>query len=51
MKEFDTLLTIAKRKTEFDKGNSWSKGAETYLSEIKKEVDEVLEEMPKSRQC
>jgi NTP pyrophosphatase (non-canonical NTP hydrolase) len=51
MKEFDKLLNIAKRKTIFDKTNNWSKGPETYLFEIKNEVDEVLEEMPKSRQC
>lgn len=51
MKEFDKLLNIAKRKTKFDKTNHWSKGAETYLFEIKNEVDEVLEEIPKSRQC
>ena len=51
MKEFNQLLEIAKRKTQFDKGNSWSNGANTYLADIKEEVDEVLEELPKSRQC
>jgi NTP pyrophosphatase (non-canonical NTP hydrolase) len=51
MKEFDTLLAIAKRKTKFDESNTWSKGSTTYLEEIKKEVDEVIEELPKSRQC
>lgn len=51
MKAFDVLLDIAKRKAEFDKDNTWSNGSKTYLSEIKKEVDEVIEEIPKSRQC
>ena len=51
MKEFEQLLKIAKRKTQFDKGNSWSNGAKTYLAGIKEEVDEVIEELPKSRQC
>ncbi len=51
MEEFEKLLDIAKRKTNFDKNNSWSNGSETYLTEIKKEVDEVIEEIPKSRKC
>ncbi|WP_413698933.1 MazG nucleotide pyrophosphohydrolase domain-containing protein [Psychromonas sp. KJ10-10] len=51
MKAFDILLDIAKRKAEFDKDNSWSNGSTTYLAEIKKEVDEVIEEIPKSRLC
>ena len=51
MKEFDTLLEIAKRKAKFDDSHTWSNGSETYLAEIKNEVDEVVEEIPKSRQC
>ena len=51
MKEFDKLLAIAKRKAKFDETNTWSHGSITYLAEIKNEVDEVLEEMPKHRQC
>ena len=51
MKEFDKLLGIAKRKTVFDETSTWSNGAETYLAEIKNEVDEVIEELPKSRKC
>ena len=50
MKEFDILLGIAKRKTKFDENNTWSNGSATYLAEIKNEVDEVIEELPKSRQ-
>ena len=51
MKEFDKLLEIAKRKSEFDKNNTWYSGSETYLSEIKKEIDEVVEEIPNNRIC
>jgi len=51
MKEFDKLLGIAKRKAIFDETSTWSNGAETYLAEIKNEVDEVIEEIPKSRKC
>jgi len=51
MQEFIKLLNIAKRKTCFDKNNTWSNGSATYLAGIKDEVDEVIEEIPKSRQC
>ena len=51
MKEFDDLLAIAKRKLNFDQNNSFSNGSTTYLAEMKKEIDEVLEEIPKSRNC
>ena len=49
MKTFETLLAIAKRKAVFDQNNTWFNGASTYLHAIKKEVDEVIEEIPKSR--
>ena len=51
LNNFKKLADIARRKSRFDKGNDWSAGAETYLAEIKKEVDEVIEELPKSRTC
>lgn len=51
MKEFETLLRIAKRKNEYDKNNPWTDGALTYLSEMKKELDEVLEELEEDRLC
>jgi len=51
MKEFNKLLDIAKRKTSIDQNSTWSTGSETYFSGIKAEVDEVLEELPKSRTC
>lgn len=49
MQHIDKLIEIAKRKSEFDKSNSWYQGSTTYLAEIKKEVDEVVEELPKDR--
>ncbi|MCE0557446.1 MazG nucleotide pyrophosphohydrolase domain-containing protein [Motilimonas sp. E26] len=49
MKSFDALLELAKRKSDFDQDNTWFKGSSTYLDAIKKEVDEVIEEIPKSR--
>ncbi|EGQ7944602.1 nucleotide pyrophosphohydrolase [Vibrio cholerae] len=51
MQHLDKLFEIAKRKSEFDKSNSWYLGSSTYLAEIKKEVDEVVEEIPKNRLC
>lgn len=45
------MIKIAKRKSEIDKDSSWSQGSSTYLVEIKKEVDEVVEEIPKDRLC
>ncbi len=51
MKEFEELLAIAKSKSDFEQNNSWPNGSTTYLTEMKKEIDEVLEEIPKSRNC
>ncbi len=51
MDKFQELLAIAKRKFKYDENYSWSNGSETYLSEMKKEIDEVVEEIPKSRRC
>lgn len=51
VENFQKLLKIAERKSKFDQGNSWSNGSETYLSEIIKEVQEVMEEIPKKRNC
>lgn len=51
MQNIDKLIEIAKRKSEIDKDNSWYQGSSTYLVEIKKEVDEVVEEIPKDRLC
>lgn len=51
MEAFETLLSIAKRKAKFDETSEWSNGAETYIHEIKNEVDEVIEELHKGRIC
>lgn len=51
MGEFYTLLNIAKRKSLIDQQSSWSGGSEIYLNEIKKEIDEVIEETTKGRGC
>nr|WP_321273982.1 MazG nucleotide pyrophosphohydrolase domain-containing protein [uncultured Vibrio sp.] len=51
MKEFDELLSIATRKSEFDLTNTWFKGVETYLVAIDKEVEEVREEIAEDRLC
>ena len=45
------LIKIAKWKSEIDKDSSWYQGSSIYLVEIKKEVDEVVEEIPKDRLC
>jgi NTP pyrophosphatase (non-canonical NTP hydrolase) len=49
MKQFETLLNIAKRKSKFDEKNEWANGSQTYLEEIRKELDEVTDEIPKNR--
>lgn len=51
MQDFEKLIKIVKRKSALDQGSTWSNGSSTYLEEIKKEVDEVIEEMPKQRDC
>ncbi|EKO3768987.1 nucleotide pyrophosphohydrolase [Vibrio metschnikovii] len=51
MQHIDKLIEISKRKSNFDENNSWYQGSSTYLVEIKKEVDEVIEEIPKDRLC
>ena len=51
MQDFKELIQIVKRKAALDQGNTWSNGSSTYLEEIKKEVDEVIEEIPKRRDC
>ncbi|PWJ43006.1 MazG nucleotide pyrophosphohydrolase domain-containing protein [Sediminitomix flava] len=51
MEQFEKLLHIAQRKSIIDQNSDWSNGSSTYLEEIKKEVEEVLEEIPKNRDC
>jgi len=47
----ENLLSLAKRKALFDLNNPWYQGPETYLHSLKEEVDEVVEELPRERQC
>lgn len=51
MPDFEQLIAIAKRKSEYDKNNPWYQGSSTYLTEIKQEVDEVIDEIPNKRIC
>lgn len=51
MLNIETLLKIAKRKNKYDINNPWSNGSKTYLDEIKKEIDEVSEELNNKRNC
>ena len=47
MQDLEKLLAVAKRKFELDQRNDWYSGAETYLSGLKEEIDEVRAEIPK----
>lgn len=51
IEKFDEFLKIAARKSKFDETNEWFKGAATYLSAIKEEVDEVTGEVEQNRTC
>ncbi|CAH0536930.1 MazG nucleotide pyrophosphohydrolase domain-containing protein [Vibrio marisflavi] len=51
MDELNQLIGVARRKADLDKVTSWSAGSQTYLQEIKNEVDEVVEEIEKKRLC
>lgn len=49
MESFLDLLEIVKRKSIYDEKSPWCEGSKTYLEEIVKEVEEVIEEIPKNR--
>lgn len=51
MKYFEQLLEVVRRKAKYDQSNSWYLGPHTYLNELKKEVDEVFDEIPRERTC
>ena len=51
MDAFQKLLDIARRKSSIDEIHLWSAGSQTYISEIRKEIEEVIEELPKNRPC
>ncbi|CAM3652322.1 MazG nucleotide pyrophosphohydrolase domain-containing protein [Parendozoicomonas haliclonae] len=50
-KKLEELLAIVHAKNRFDQSNTWFNGSGTYLDEIKKEVDEVAEEVHAGRRC
>jgi NTP pyrophosphatase (non-canonical NTP hydrolase) len=51
MESFEKLLEIARRKAEIDRNNACYSGPETYIVELQKEIEEVIEELPKKRSC
>ncbi|MFC3153456.1 MazG nucleotide pyrophosphohydrolase domain-containing protein [Litoribrevibacter euphylliae] len=51
MRDIEKLLEIARRKSVIDQTSSWYSGSETYLTELKHEIDEVIEEIPRNRAC
>ncbi|MCL9783973.1 nucleotide pyrophosphohydrolase [Vibrio sp. S4M6] len=51
MEKLAELVEISRRKAEIDKAGDWGADPILYLNEIKNEVDEVLEELPKQRLC
>lgn len=48
---FEQLLSIARRKSVIDTTSDWFNGSQTYLNEMRTELDEVLEEIPLNRRC
>ncbi|UJF20091.1 nucleotide pyrophosphohydrolase [Vibrio sp. SS-MA-C1-2] len=51
MNDLNRLLEIARYKSTINQKDNWSNRSDIYLVEIKKEVDEVAEELPKNRRC
>jgi len=47
MKEIAELLNIVKEKQVIDQSGTWSNGSSTYFDALKKELDEVQEEINK----
>jgi NTP pyrophosphatase (non-canonical NTP hydrolase) len=45
------LFALVKSKIELDENADWSEGSRTYFQEIKKEIDEVSDELDSNRQC
>lgn len=48
---FEQLLSIARRTSVIDTTSDWFNGSQTYLNEMRTELDEVLEEIPLNRRC
>lgn len=47
--KFSEILTLVHDKAVIDESENWCKGSSTYFDEIKKELDEVHEELIKNR--
>jgi NTP pyrophosphatase (non-canonical NTP hydrolase) len=45
------LFALVEIKIEIDEKADWSKGSTTYFQELKKEIDEVSDELDSNRQC
>jgi NTP pyrophosphatase (non-canonical NTP hydrolase) len=45
------LLSVVKTKHKIDQKREWSAGSSTYFDELKKEIEEVGEELNADRQC
>ena len=51
VKTVQALFDLVKNKHLIDKENTWSEGSETYFGELKKEIDEVEDELVFDRPC
>ena len=49
--DIETLLHTVRRKYGIDQRGSWAEGSSTYLGEMKKELEEVKEEIDRNRLC
>jgi NTP pyrophosphatase (non-canonical NTP hydrolase) len=45
------LFALVESKIELDENADWSEGRGTYFQELKKEIDEVSDELDSDRQC
>jgi NTP pyrophosphatase (non-canonical NTP hydrolase) len=51
VKIIEEILDLIKSKHLIDQKNTWSEGSATYFNELKKEIDEVEEELLLGRSC
>jgi NTP pyrophosphatase (non-canonical NTP hydrolase) len=49
MDALNEFIGLVRRKAEFDKTNDWFEGSLSYLSSLKGEIDEVMEELDNER--
>jgi NTP pyrophosphatase (non-canonical NTP hydrolase) len=45
------LFALVESKIKIDEKADWSEGSTTYFQELKKEIDEVSDELDSNRQC